>query len=61
MTKNIIELTLAKNNILNSLQEEIEARTLHLKDANDKLKDLACHDPLTGLRNRFTLENDLEL
>lgn len=61
LTRNIIELTLSKNNILNSLQEEIEARTLHLKDANDKLKDLAYHDPLTGLRNRFTLENDLEL
>ena len=60
MTRSIVELTVSKNNILNSLQEEINLRTLHLKKANRKLKSLAYHDPLTGLRNRLTLENDLE-
>lgn len=60
LAKYIVELTDSKNSILNSMQNEIEARTLHLRNANDKLKDLAYYDPLTGLRNRFTLENDLE-
>lgn len=60
MTKSIVELTISKNNILNSLQEEVNVRTLHLKKANKKLENLAYHDPLTGLRNRLTLENDLE-
>lgn len=60
LTKNIVELTISKNNILNSLQEEINLRTQHLKKANRKLKSLAYHDPLTGLRNRLTLEHDLE-
>ncbi|MCU7834579.1 MAG: GGDEF domain-containing protein [gamma proteobacterium symbiont of Taylorina sp.] len=31
-----------------------------LKRANDKLQDLASHDPLTGLRNRLDMEKDIE-
>ncbi|HYC04025.1 MAG TPA: diguanylate cyclase [Azospirillaceae bacterium] len=35
-----------------ALQEEVEARTRDLTDANDRLHHLATHDALTGLVNR---------
>ena len=46
---------------LESLEEIIELRTLKLEIANEKLKEVATHDPLTKLRNRLTLENDIEM
>lgn len=60
MVKNIVELTSSKNSILESLQSEVEERTSHLVDMNKKLIDIAYFDPLTGLRNRFSLEQDIE-
>lgn len=46
--------------ILDSLNDQVELRTLKLKDANEKLMDLASKDALTGIKNRMTLEADLE-
>ncbi len=40
-----------------NMEEKIEERTLQLRDANDKLKELSLHDPLTNLHNRrYTYE-----
>lgn len=60
MVRNIIELTNSKNKLLKTLQSEVEQRTIHLENANKKLSDMAYHDPLTGLKNRFSLEHDME-
>jgi len=60
MVKNIVELTNSKNKLLKTLQSEVEQRTIHLENANKKLSDMAYHDPLTGLKNRFSLEHDME-
>ena len=46
--------------LLDSLNDQVELRTIKLKDANEKLMDLASKDVLTGIKNRMTLENDLE-
>jgi two-component system cell cycle response regulator len=43
-----------------NLEHEIDRRTFTLEQANYKLQHLASHDPLTGLKNRLNLENDLE-
>lgn len=45
---------------LENLEEIVESRTLKLELANQKLKKIATHDPLTTLRNRLTLESDVE-
>jgi len=42
-----------------NLLQEIEIRTLSLEQANEKLSHLASHDPLTGLKNRLNLEEEL--
>jgi diguanylate cyclase (GGDEF)-like protein len=42
-----------------NLLQEIEIRTLSLEQANVKLAHLASHDPLTGLKNRLNLEEEL--
>ncbi|MDO9208087.1 MAG: diguanylate cyclase [Sulfuricurvum sp.] len=42
-----------------NLLQEIEIRTLSLEQANEKLAHLASHDPLTGLKNRLNLEEEL--
>lgn len=60
MVREIRELSEAKNNLLESLQQKVELRTLHLEKANKKLEEMAYHDPLTGLRNRLSLESDIE-
>lgn len=44
-----------------NMEEKIKERTIQLNDANEKLKELSLHDPLTGLHNRryafeFTFE-----
>ena len=43
-----------------NLLQEIDIRTLNLQQANEKLAHLASHDPLTGLKNRLNLEEELE-
>lgn len=45
---------------LENLEEMVELRTLKLEIANKKLKELATQDPLTKLKNRLTLESDVE-
>ena len=60
MTKYISDLAESKNRILESLQNQVEIRTLYLQNANEKLEKMAYVDPLTGLKNRFSLENDME-
>lgn len=60
MVREIRELARSKNQLLESLQQKVELRTLYLEEANQKLKEMAYHDPLTGLRNRLSLESDIE-
>ncbi|MBN2782037.1 MAG: GGDEF domain-containing protein [Campylobacterales bacterium] len=60
MVRHIVDLTKDKNDLLDNLQQKVEIRTLHLKRLNEKLNNLAYHDPLTGLRNRLSLEKDVE-
>jgi diguanylate cyclase (GGDEF)-like protein len=43
-----------------NLQEEIKIRTNNLTLANEKLAHLASHDPLTGLKNRLNMEQELQ-
>tara|TARA_Y100000782_G_C10187264_1_gene267514 strand:- start:611 stop:1051 length:441 start_codon:yes stop_codon:yes gene_type:complete len=50
----------AKKRSLENLEEIVELRTLKLEAANRKLKEIATHDPLTKLKNRLTLESDIE-
>lgn len=42
------------------LEQQIMIRTLSLQQSNERLSHLASHDPLTGLKNRLNLEDDLE-
>jgi two-component system, cell cycle response regulator len=60
MTRKIVQLSGSKNRLLDSLQQKVELRTLYLKEANQKLQEMAYHDPLTGLKNRLSLESDIE-
>lgn len=60
MVRQVVSLSQTNNTILQNLENTIELRTIHLEKANDKLKHLASHDPLTGLRNRFELEMHIE-
>jgi len=60
MVQYIVKLTEAEERSIENLQHQVEIRTLHLQQANNKLEDLASHDPLTRLRNRLNFEQDLE-
>jgi diguanylate cyclase (GGDEF)-like protein len=60
MANYILTLTKDKNSILENLQHLVEVRTMHLEKANKKLNSLAYHDPLTGLYNRLSLEDDID-
>lgn len=42
------------------LEQQVKARTLDLEQTNQKLSHLASHDPLTGLKNRLHLEDELD-
>jgi len=50
----------AQKDAMENLEEIVESRTLKLESINKKLKDIATQDPLTKLRNRLTLESDIE-
>ena len=50
----------AQKDTMDNLEEIVESRTIKLEIANQKLKELTIHDPLTKLRNRLTLEADIE-
>jgi diguanylate cyclase (GGDEF)-like protein len=49
-----------KNRVLENLERLVEQRTSKLAIANKKLKQIAEIDPLTKLKNRLTLESDLD-
>ena len=46
--------------VLLNLERDVELRTLKLQEANRTLEELASRDPMTGLKNRLTLEDDIE-
>lgn len=60
MVRQIMNLFNSKKEILDNLEDTVQIRTIKLAEANNKLIDLASHDPLTGLRNRLTMEQDIE-
>lgn len=61
MSRRLIELAKEKESFLGDLRHQVELRTLHLERANEQLNKLASHDPLTGLFNRLTFEEDINL
>jgi len=60
MVRKILDLETKHKNVLQHLEDTVEIRTMHLESANNKLAQLAFHDPLTGLKNRLNLERDIE-
>lgn len=60
MVHQIAELTLQNKHTLENLENLVNIRTLTLEQSNQKLRNLASHDPLTGLKNRLNLEHDIE-
>ena len=46
---------------IESLSEQIELRTIKLEKANIRLRELATIDQLTGLKNRYTLLDEISL
>jgi diguanylate cyclase (GGDEF)-like protein len=60
MVHYMIKLSSKNEQTLKNLENLVELRTMHLEQSNQKLLDLASHDPLTGLRNRLNLEKDIE-
>ncbi len=60
MARKIANISESNASTLRYLENLVETRSLHLENANKKLADLAMHDPLTGLKNRLNLEQDIE-
>lgn len=60
MVAQVVASQKAREKTMASLEEMVELRTLKLEAANQKLKELATRDPLTQLKNRLTLESDVE-
>ncbi|MBF0265261.1 MAG: diguanylate cyclase [Gammaproteobacteria bacterium] len=60
MGKEVVESKKSEENVLSNLQDLVELRTLKLEQANEQLEQLAHHDSLTGLRNRLTMEYDID-
>lgn len=61
MADKIKSLHEEKDTLLEHLEDNIEIRTRELQEANSKLRELATHDPLTGLKNRLSLEKDIRV
>ena len=61
LTRKIVTLEMDNNATMQHLEDTVALRTLHLKELNNQLSNLAFHDPLTGLKNRLNLERDIEL
>ena len=57
----VTESRIAEASRIDELSEKVELRTIKLEKANLKLRELATHDQLTGLKNRSTLLDDIEL
>ena len=60
LQEEIVAAKEAEKKVNEHLNELVESRTKKLKEANHKLSVLAQHDPLTGLKNRLTLEGEIE-
>ncbi len=56
----VVSAQKAQARTLENLEEMVELRTIKLEIANKKLKEIATIDPLTKLKNRLTLETDVE-
>ncbi len=60
LTRRVLESMQLEKNFRQQLQDQVELRTLKLEKTNRALEKVASHDPLTGVKNRLTLEQDLE-
>ncbi len=60
MAKSVLNAEKKVSELLNSLKDQVELRTIKLEQANQKLLEAASHDPLTGVKNRLTMEEDVE-
>ncbi len=60
MASLVVKAQMSQAHTLENLEEIVESRTLKREIANQQLKEVAIHVPLTKLRNRLTLEADLE-
>ncbi|PLA74489.1 hypothetical protein CYQ88_05250 [Hydrogenovibrio sp. SC-1] len=59
MAKSVLNAEKKVSEVLNSLKDQVELRTIKLEQANQKLLEAASHDPLTGVKNRLTMEEDV--
>ncbi len=60
LARSVAKSAQAEKELLNSLQDQVELRTLKLEQANQQLYEMASKDHLTGVKNRLTLETDVE-
>jgi diguanylate cyclase (GGDEF)-like protein len=60
MARQIVSMSDSNIHTLKYLESLVENRSMHLEKLNQQLADMAMHDPLTGLRNRLNLEQDIE-
>lgn len=60
MAREVLASKASEAKTLANLQDLVEIRTIKLEKSNKKLQELASHDPLTGLKNRLTMEADIE-
>ncbi len=60
MVRAVAKAHQAEEETLATLLDQVELRTIKLENANKKLTELAMLDPLTHLRNRLTMEYDIE-
>ena len=61
LRREVLKLSDEKSRFYSELERQITLKTERLQKANQQLSTLAMHDPLTGLKNRLTLERDLEM
>ena len=61
LRREVLKLSDEKSQFYAELERQILLKTERLQKANQQLSALAMHDPLTGLKNRLTLERDLEM
>lgn len=60
MVRSVSQAAKDEKAMLDSLQDQVELRTIKLEQANQRLMKLASHDPLTGVKNRLTMESEVE-
>lgn len=60
MARMVLLFASQQANLLDNLQDLVAQRTKKLQQANQKLQEMASRDPLTNLKNRLTMEQDIE-